>query len=97
MTLLVAPFPVQVPNQPLMNASKELPTTLHTGEPDQGEPTASVLPADVFEAQELESLRPSLPVHFPPLGGKTAKEQQPSFLLGQFKVKSGEAWSAFQN
>ncbi len=89
MTLLIAPLPVHMPNQPLVGASKELATALHAGEPNDGEPSAAIGSADMLEAKKLEGIRP-LTVLRTSLGGKTAKEQQPSFLLGQLQVKSCE-------
>lgn len=80
MTLLIAPFPVHVLNQPLMDTSEKLPATLHAWEPYHGESPAAICSANMFKAQELKGLGP-LTVNRPPLRGESAKEQQPSFLL----------------
>jgi hypothetical protein len=84
-TLLIAPFPVHIPNQPLMGASKKLATALDAGEPDQRETSIAISSADMFEAEKLESFRPPVDA-CASLGGESAKEQQPSFLLGQFQL-----------
>src|SRR4030081_1553976 len=78
-----------MPNQPLMGASKELATAVDAGEPDQGETSTAISSADMFEAEKLESFRSPVDA-CASLGGESAKEQQPSFLLGQFQVKSCE-------
>jgi hypothetical protein len=83
--LLLASLPMSVSKQPLAGASEELSTTLGARDPDQGEPPCSILPTDVLEAQKLKRLWP-LSVLAPFDGGKTPKEQQPSFLLGQFQI-----------
>jgi hypothetical protein len=72
-----------------MGASKELATALDAGEPDQGETSTAISSADMFEAEKLERFRPPVDP-CTSLGGESAKEQQPSFLLGQFQVKSCE-------
>src|SRR6185503_8178047 len=90
LTLLSPPGPVHVPNQPLVGAMEELAAALDTRQPDHGEASAAIGPRDVLEAEELESIW-LLTVLRASLGGKPAKEQQPSFLLGQFQVKSCEA------
>jgi hypothetical protein len=84
--LLLASLPMSVSKQPLAGASEELSATLGAGDPDQGEPPCSILPTDVLEAQKLKRLWP-LSVLAPFDGGKTPKEQQPSFLLGQFQIE----------
>lgn len=77
-TLLIAPFPVHVPNQPLVDVSAELPTTLDAGESNHGKSCATIFPADMFEAQASDHA-----------SRESAKEQQPSFLLGQFQIVRG--------
>jgi len=88
--LLIASSPVHMPDQPLVGASKELAATLNAGDADHGELAASIHSADMLEAQKLKGLRPST-ARRTPLGGESAKEQQPSFLLGQLQVESCEA------
>ena len=84
--LLLASLPMPVSKQPLVGASEELSATLGAGDPDQGETPCSILPTDVLEAQKLKRLWP-LSVFAPFDGCKTPKEQQPSFLLGQFQIE----------
>ena len=60
------------------------------GEPNDGEPSSAIDPADVFEAQKLEGLRP-LAVPLATLRGEPAKGQQPSLLLGKLQVELCEA------
>jgi len=84
--LLLASLPISMSKQPLAGASEELSATLGAGDPDQGEPPCSILPTDVLEAQKLKRLWP-LSVLAPFDGRKTPKEQQPSFLLGQFQIE----------
>jgi hypothetical protein len=84
--LLLASLPMPVSKQPLAGASEELSATLGAGDPDQGETPCSILPTDVLEAQKLKRLWP-LSVFAPFDGCKTPKEQQPSFLLGQFQIE----------
>src|SRR5207244_5553140 len=57
MTLLVAPSPVHVLNQPLVGAGEELPTALHAGESNQGKPSAAISSTNMFKAQKLEGLQ----------------------------------------
>ena len=90
MTLLSPARPMHVLDQPLVGAIEELATALYTRQPDHGESSTMVGPADMLEAEKLESVRP-LTVLRASLSGKTAKKQQPSFLLGQFQVESCEA------
>jgi hypothetical protein len=81
MTLLVAPSPVHVLHQPLVDAGEELSTALHAGEPNQGKPSAAIGSTNMFKAQKLKSLRP-LTVVRATLRRESAKEQQPSLLFG---------------
>jgi hypothetical protein len=75
-----------VSKQPLAGASKELSATLGAGDPDQSETPCSILPTDVLEAQKLKRLWPlSVLARFD--GCKMPKDQQPSFLLGQFQIE----------
>jgi hypothetical protein len=90
MTLLDAPSPMHVLNQPRAGAREELAATLHAGESDHSEPFAAVDSADVLEAQKLECLRPPT-VPRASLGGEPAKEQQPSLFLGELQVEFCEA------
>src|SRR3984957_6686752 len=82
--LLLASLPMS--KQPLAGASGDLSATLGAGDPDQGEPPCSILPTDVLEAQKLKRLWP-LSVFAPFDAAKRPKEQQPSFLLGQFQIE----------
>ena len=81
MTLLVAPSPVHVLNQPLVGAGEELSTALHARESNHGKSSAAIGATNMFKAQKLESLRP-LTVVRAPLRSESAKEQQPSLLFG---------------
>ena len=84
--LLLASLPMSVSKQPLAGASEELSATLGAWDTDQSEAPCSILPTDVLEAQKLKRLW--LPSVLAPLdGSKTPKEQQPSFLLGQFQIE----------
>jgi hypothetical protein len=65
---------------------EELSAALGAGDADQGETPCSIRPTDVPEAQKLKRLWP-LSVLEPFDGRTTPKEQQPSFLLGQFAIE----------
>jgi hypothetical protein len=84
--LLLASRPMSVSKQPLAGAGEELSAALGAGDTDQGETPCSIRPTDVLEAQKLKRLWP-LSVLAPFDGRKTPKEQQPSFLLGQFQIE----------
>jgi hypothetical protein len=65
---------------------EELSAALGAGDADQGETPCSIRPTDVPEAQKLKRLWPlSVLESFD--GRTTPKEQQPSFLLGQFAIE----------
>src|SRR5215475_883917 len=90
LVLLLASSPVHMPDQPLVDARQELAAALHAGEPNDGEPSSAIGPADVFEAQKLESLG-SLAVPRATLRGEPAKEQQPGLFPGKLQVELCQA------
>jgi hypothetical protein len=59
-----------MPDHPLAGTGEELATALHAGDPDHREPSIAISSAYVFEAQKLESLRPSTGLRAS-LGGKS--------------------------
>ena len=81
--LLLASCPMSASKQPLAGARS---AALGAGDADQGETPCSIRPTDVPEAQKLKRLWP-LSVLEPFDGRTTPKEQQPSFLLGQFAIE----------
>ena len=81
-TLLVTSPPVHMLNQPLVGACEELAATLHAGKSDHGKPSAVIDPADVFEAQKFESLRPPTVPGSGGAGGKAWPERRAASIGG---------------
>jgi len=90
MTLLLTAFPVHVPLEPVVGASQKFPAALHARDSDHCELAAPIHPANVFEAKKLERLRLLTELRAP-IGGETAKEHEPSLLLGHFQVELRKA------
>ena len=90
MQLLLPSSPMTVLHNPLVCASQELPTTLRAGSPDESETPRPIHPGNMFEAQKLESLRPSLSVSLSRDCREAPEEYAPSLLLGQLQPKGSE-------